>query len=168
MTEKKSVVTGREIKYEGIFSVSELVSTVKEFMSKRGYSYKIGMNVETVKPHGKFIKIEATFKRTINEYCTYEVGLEYIFENIKEVEVVREGTKLRMNKGKAMISINSYVMTDYEGYWEKSPITYVMRHLMQKFILGDPHKRWMDDVKKDVGDVVAEINAFFNLQKLDR
>jgi len=168
MSEKKSVVSGKDIKYEGIFSVGQLYAAVNDFMSKRGYSRKIGLNAETVKPTGKFIKTENNFKRMMNDYCAYLFELTFQLENIKDVEVVREGVKIKMNKGKVLVEINSFIITDYESYWEKSPLSYFFRNMINKFFIGDIHHTWESDVKRDTEDLVREIGAYFNLQEFHK
>jgi len=169
MAEKTSVIVGRTIGYEGIFAVKDICSNVDTFFNKRGYTSRtIELNVETVKPSGKFIILKLVFKRYVSEYCRYDVEVKYQFENVTSVEIVKEGMKTKMNKGKASILIDSWVITDYEKSWEIHPTMYFLRTLMNKFFFKSMHKNWEADVKRDVEDVCTEIGSYFNLQQFQK
>jgi len=168
MGEKTSCITDRKISYEGIFSIREVCSAVDTFFSKRGYARTVKSQTETVKPKGKFIMLKLGFTRTINDYAQYQIDIGFQFENITVVEIVKDGHKTKMNKGMARIGVDSWVVTDYEKSWEIRPTLYFLRTLANKFFFKNLHDTWVADVKKDVGDLVEEIQSTLNLQVIER
>lgn len=168
MAEKTSCITGRSISYEGLFSVADLCGTVDRFLDKRGYGRTVGSSSEAVKPKGKFIMLNLTFKRYVHGYTYYHIDVNFQFENITVVEVVQDGKKTKMNKGLCRIGVDSWVITDYEKSWEANPTWYFIRTLASKFFFKSQHDQWVSDVKRDVKDLMEEIGSYLNLQQIGK
>lgn len=168
MPEKASVIVGRSISFEGVFSVSGICGLIDGFFDKRAYSRNVVASAETVKPVGKFIKFVTVYKRTINDYARYEIEIALNFENITAVDVVKGGAKVKLNKGQVSVGIDSWVITDYDKSWETKPTFYFLRTLMNKFFFKSIHQQWEADTKRDVEDLCTEIGSYFNLQQYQK
>ncbi|MBI4448825.1 hypothetical protein HY641_02240 [Candidatus Woesearchaeota archaeon] len=165
MAETETIVEDRKITYEGLFSVSDLYRLIDEYFAKIGYDKVEVKNVEVVKPEGKFIEIRLEPYKTITDYVRYVVSVRIICSEIKEVEIKRDGHKLRLNSGKAQIIVNGYLLTDWEGKWESKPVYYVLRALMNKYVFQPITGKYKGEIAQNCEQLVSNIKAFLNLYR---
>ena len=164
MAERELLVENK-VGYEGLFSVKELYRLIDAFFREKGYDKREIKNSEKVTPEGKFIEVEMMPWKKVTDYAKNEIWMRIIIENLKEVEVEKNGVKVKLNQGSLKIVFYGYLTTDYENRWEQKPMFFFIRTLFDKFFL----KQYVDDFKKnllgDVNLIRNQVDGFLNLYR---
>jgi len=165
MSEKYTVVDKLRITYEGLFNVTELYKLIDGWLRTKSYDKAELKNVEKVRPEGKFIEIELFPWKKLTDYAISQIRIRIIMTDVKEVEVEREGAKVKMNQGNVHIVFDGYLETDYENRWESKPIFYFLRGIVDKYIYRSYLEGYKDVVRQDVNHLVTQIKSFLNLYR---
>jgi len=165
MTETNIVVDNMALDYEGLFNAKDYYKLLDGFFAEKNYDKREGLSMEKVEASGKYIELEIEPYRKLTDYAKAVIRVRTKMFNVKEVEVEKDGHKLRLNQGKINILIDGLIQTDYENRWTDRPFYVFMRTLYDKFI----YKRYMDDytkyLKDEVGQLHTQLKSFFNLYR---
>ncbi|MBS3127783.1 hypothetical protein J4410_01440 [Candidatus Woesearchaeota archaeon] len=165
MAERVVVVDKLRLTYEGLFSVSELYRFIDEYFEDKGYDKREKKNIENVTPTGKYIEIEVEPWKKVTDHAMNVIRLRMIFENIKEVEVEKDGRKMVLNQGKAHFLFDAFLYTDYFHKWEGKPIYFVIRTIFDKYVYAPYTQGFVAGVKEDTLHLHGNIKAFLNLYR---
>jgi len=165
MVEKYLVVDKLRLEYEGLFNVTELYKMIDGYLRTKSYDRSEPKNVERVRPEGKFIDIELFPWRKLTDYARSRIRIRIVMTDIKEVEVEKEGRKVKMNQGKVQFTFDGWLDTDYENKWESKPILYFLRGVVDKFIYKSYLDGYMDVIQQDINHLYTQIKAFLNLYR---
>ena len=165
MPEREVVVDKLRLTYEGLFSVAELYKMIDEWFRWKGYDKRENKNIEIVKPEGKFIEIELEPWKKVTDYAKNVIKIRIQMHDIKEVEVEKDHTKLKLNQGKVQFVFDAFLETDYEARWEGKPIFYFLRTIFDKYFYRPFTAGFERGVKEDLMHLHSQIKAFLNLYK---
>jgi len=119
-----------EIKFSGEFNYEALYLAVYEWFKKRGFDVN-----ETYKHKatGTGADVELTFKgdKKITEFLKHKIECEIKMRNLADVEVVRNGKKQKINKGRMNITISYTLVLDYNSRFDKSEFTQRMFNMIR-------------------------------------
>lgn len=168
MAEKKLVVDQLKLNYEGIMDVSGLLHMMKNWFYEKGYDMFEHKNYEQDLPGGRVIELVlAPWKKTTT-YFENTIKIRMNFSNIRDIEVDKDGKKLKLQTGKLMVIFDGYLTSDYEDAWEGAGWKVMIRTLYDKFIMKDQftyYERWLVN---DLYDIHGRIQRFLNLYKYER
>jgi len=165
MPEREVVVDKLRLTYEGLFSVGELYKMIDEWFRWKGYDKRENKNIEIVKPEGKFIEIELEPWKKVTDYAKNVIKIRIQMNDIKEVEVEKDNTKLKLNQGKVHFVFDGFLETDYEARWEGKPIFYFIRTVFDKYFYKPFTAGFERGVKEDVMHLHGQVKAFLNLYR---
>ena len=165
MPEREVVVDKLRLTYEGIFSVSELYKLIDEWFRWKGYDKRENKNIEIVKPEGKFIEIELEPWKKVTDYAKNVIKIRIQMFDIRDVEVEKDNTKLKLNQGKVHFVFDGYLETDYEAKWDGKPIFYFIRTVFDKYLYKPFTTGFERGVKQDVMHLQGQVKAFLNLYR---
>ena len=165
MSEIRTVVDHVIISYSGLFSLSELYRTSREWFGNKGYVYWEVQNTENVLESGKEIYICMEPFSKITDYAKLVIRVQINAMELTDVVVKVDETRKRMNKGKLKIVLDGYLVTDYEGHWEKSPMSVFMRTIYDKFIFKTRTSEYESRIEEDVENLRGTLKSFLNLLK---
>ena len=165
MSERTVVVDKLRLTYEGLFSVSELYKFIDEYFEDKGYDKREKRNIENVRPEGKYIEIEIEPWKKVTDYAINIIRIRMIFQNIKEVEVEKDGQKMTLNQGKAHFVFDGYMETDYFHRWEGKSVFFVIRTIFDKYVYAPFTAGFAVGVKEDLLHLHSNIKAFLNLYR---
>ncbi len=165
MAEKYVVVDKLRLTYEGLFNVAELYKLIDSWTRTKSYDKQELKNVEKVRPEGKFIEIELYPWRKLSDYAVSQIRIRMIMTDVKEVEVERDGAKVKFNQGKVQIVFDGHLQTDYENRWESKPIFYFLRAVVDKYIYASYLAGYENIVRQDVNHLYTQVKAFLNLYR---
>ncbi len=165
MTETKIIIDGLSINYEGLFSAKECYRLVDTFFEEKNYDKKEVLNTEKVEPSGKYVELEIEPYKKVSDYAKIVVRVRTKMFNVKEVEVEKDGHKLRLNQGKVAILIDGILQTDYENRWTNRPMWIFLRTIYDKFIYKTYIDQFDNMVLRDVNQLHTQLKAFFNLYR---
>lgn len=165
MPERRIVVDELKLEYEGLFDVKEFFNLIENFFFDRKYDKREIKNVESVTPNGKNIEVVLMPWKTISDYAKYEIKLRIWIKNMKNVDVVKDDTKLKLQQGKIIIILDGYLTTDVEGRWESKPWFFFLRTIFDKYIYRPHTSKWEEGVIQHVKELHTELKSFLNLQR---
>ncbi|MCB9361842.1 hypothetical protein H6504_00260 [Candidatus Woesearchaeota archaeon] len=165
MTERETVIDKLRLTYEGLFSVQDLYKLIDSYFEDRNYDKREIKNYETVKPEGKFIELEMEPWKKYTDYYRNIIHLRILMDNIKEVEIEKEGHKIRVNQGKVQIIFDGYIETDYEHKWESNAMFFFLRTLYNKYFYLPYTMRYTGSCKADIQALQNQIKDLLNVYR---
>ena len=165
MVEKLALIDKKEIKYSGIFSVNDLYTLIDDLTKKNGYIKKEYNNRETIKKDGRSVNIRFEIRRKMSDYATSVIQMKILLDNIKDLDIEKEGTHMNRNQGDVRIIFDAYLENDFEHKWENTPGFFFVRVLFDKYIFKPFTTDYQGIVMKDYNMFKDEITAFLNLNK---
>lgn len=164
MSNKKIVVDQLKFTYEGLFDFSELYALITAFFQEKGYDRREQLSKEQRTRNGKQIKIELKPKKNINEYTAIRQKLNIVGHNIKKVQIEKNGSKQKIDKGKIKFTLDGILITDRDDQWSHTPFMWFIRQMMDKYILGDHHIKAEKILLNDIEQFQSEIESYLNTQ----
>lgn len=146
MVEKRQIVDGLRLNYEGVFDVIEFYDAVEDWIVKKGMDKEIKKKGEHVKATGKDIEWFIEIWKMPTDYSKIIIRLRVLMSNVKEVEIKRGKDKLILNQGNVLCQFDGFIEQDIIGRWQQKPMYYFIRALYDKFLF----RLWTDKFNKDV------------------
>ena len=165
MAEKEFAVSELRLSYEGLFELEELYNHMDQWFKRHGYDKRETKDIETVTEDGKHIEIEWLPDKPINGYAYKAIKIRMIASEIKEVEIEKDGKKLKMDKGKVDFVFWGALTTDWENKWENKPVLFFIRSIYNKFLYKGYNAMWKGALKADVMNLNQSIKAFLNISR---
>lgn len=149
------------VKFKDIFHLKEFYRAMHEWMTEYGWSSTEadGIKIEEDNDQFETLYMERIGPQgdkemwwwwrlqklpTSNSYYKYHFDIDCHIVHMLSAEVMREGKKLKVNKGEIEINVWAYIEFDYKGEWSKHPILRMFNKVFPKRIfkkeLYDDHK----------------------------
>ena len=168
MSEKKLVIDQLKLTFEGIFDLNGLYRTIDSWFYEKNYDKWEKKNFEQIMPTGKDIEIEMLPWKKTTDYFKNIIKIRMRFTNIKDVEIEKQGVKLRLNQGKIMMIFDGYLESDYDSKWEDKPLFFLLRTLFDKYVFKPYFNKFEKWLVNDVYDVHGRIQRFLNLYRYEK
>ena len=165
MLEKKIVIDGLELHYEGLFDLNELLKAIDKYAKERGYAKAEKRRQEIVTPSGKEFSMELRPTKVKTEYYALMIKIRMNITNLKEVEVLKNKVKTKLNKGNVNMVFDAWALTDYRKRWEQKPLYYFLRALVDKFIWHFHFDKFHGELIEDTHFLHTNIKAHLNLHR---
>ena len=165
MVETQIIVDGETIAYEGLFDAHELFMLIDSFFHEKHWDKREIQSLEKVEPQGKIVELELQPYKKITDYVRYVIRIFIRMRNITEVEIEKDGHKIRLNKGLVNITFDGFLETDYEGRWEAKPMYIFIRTIFDKFIYKVYTGRFEAELVDTVNMLKSQIKSYLNLAR---
>lgn len=165
MVEKKFVIDGMQLTYNGPFDIIQFYKTVEEWIASKGKGKDTKKKTEHVDPKGKKIEWFIEIWEDVNEYTRTLVRLRALFTDLKEAKVKKRRTK-KLNKGNVLITLDGILETDLQGKWHQNPVFYFARYIADKFFYKHYKTPDEDKLAADVNNLHDTLTNFFGSYKI--
>jgi hypothetical protein len=165
LAEKDYIVDKLRLTYDGLFSVRELYNLVTEWFEERGYDKNEKKNFEAVDADGRNIEIWMEPWRTLHSYVKRFMRVRILMSKVKDVEVEKDGVKLKLNQGKVQIVFDAWMQTDLESEWEGKPFYFFIRTTFNKFFFRPLTSGYEADLKGEVNALYGRVKSYLNMQR---
>ena len=165
MAERDTLVNKQRINYTGLFDAKGLFKLIDSYFEKLNYDKVELKNIEVVKPTGKFVDVEIEPYKAESDYSKSIISVRMIMSDLKQVEIEKEGMKIKVNQGKLELVFDAQVETDYENRWESKPVYFFIRTLFNKYFLKPYTKTSHSNCASDLEGLVNKIKAFLNVYR---
>ncbi len=165
LAERTVVIDKLRLTYEGLFSVLELYNLINNWLEQKNYDKREIKNVEVIKPEGKYIELELLPWKKYTDYVKSEIRFRILMSEVKEVEVEKDGVKVKLNQGRIQFVFDGYLTTDYENRWENKPTFFFIRTVWDKFVYKPFTVGYQNMVRSDVKDIHTQIKSSLNLYR---
>lgn len=163
MSEKDIVFDGK-VKQKGIFDYKEMYIFAYSWLTDKGYSLVEKNYTEKVNPDGKEVEIEWDASRRISDYFKFILKVNWRILGMTDVEVEKNGAKVKINKGYLEIKVKAVLEKDYEHRWENSPFLKFMRGLYDRYIIKGRIEGYEGKIYGDADEFLAQIKSFLALE----
>jgi hypothetical protein len=164
MSEKDTIYSGKIKDKSAIFDFGELYGFIYTWFIDEDYKFQEDQYSEKVTPKGKEVEIDWTAKKKISDYFRFAFKIKWRILGLKDVEVEKDGAKVKMNKGSLEIKITAVLEKDYENNWEKSPFLKFLRNIYNKYVIRGRIDLYEEKIYSQADDILAEIKAFLSLE----
>jgi len=161
---EKDKVTEEKIKHVGIFDFKEAYNFVYNWLIANEYFVEERIYTEKIKPEGKEIEIEWLAYRKISDYFRFVLKFRWFIIGLTDVETVREGIKIKSNKGAFELKVDAILEKDYESRWEATAFSKFLRGLYDKYIIKSRIQLYEDKIADEMSELVAQVKAFLALE----
>ena len=165
MSEKRLVIDELELHYNGLFDINGLLKTIDAITIDKGYTKQEKRRTETVTPTGKEFYMELRPVKRKTAYYVLMIKLRISIGNMKEVEVIKDKTKVILNEGEIKILFDAWTTTDFEFRWEQKPIYYFLRNMFERVVYKIHTDRYLDELVDDCHFFHKNIKAYLNVHR---
>jgi len=163
MVEKDRIIE-QKVAYDGIFDFKETYSFLYTLLIDGEYIVEEKSYSEKSKPDSKEIEVSWDAKRKVTDYVRYHLKISWRILGLKEIEVMRDGKKIKANSGKLEIKIAGFLETDYENKWEATAFFRFLRGVYDKFIINTTLEKYEDGLFEEVEESVNQMKTFLVLE----
>src|SRR3989344_4375091 len=163
MAEKDKVLT-EKIKRVGIFNYKDTYQFVYNWLNEEGYGVEEKKYVEEIQGDAKKIEIIWTAGKKVSDYFKNELKLSWSILGMKNVEVEKDGKRIKMNDGSFEIKISGTLVKDYQSTWKKNPTSKFLRGVYDKFIIEGRIEQYQDKVAGNVHDLINDLKSFLTIE----
>ena len=166
MGNEEFIVRGERLQYEGLFNVSDLHKHIDEYFEEKGYDKCELKNAEVINDIGeRFIDIVFEPWKKITDYAKIEFNVRLTIQDMKDVEVEKNGIKVIVQHGLIHFDFDVKVVTDYENRWSDTGKQVFWRILADKFFLKEYTKQYFTEGMDDFKMLKYQIQSFLNMFK---
>jgi len=133
------------IRYTGIFDYDKVYRDMAAWYGMWGYELQENTHKHKVPlPSGVEQEIKWTGWRKVNEYVKFWVDVHFHGYELKDVEVVKDGVKKKMTRGRVMITVSGKMDLDYSDRFT-GKVGELIQHIMHNYV-------WKKKIENSWGD----------------
>ena len=168
MAEDRLIIDQLKFTYEGVFDLPGLYRMINAFYYERGWDWGEHMNTEQILPSGRNIKIELTPFKNITDYYKNKVRIRIDGEDVKRVEIEKDGAKIPLQEGTLKIVFDGWIRSDRYSRWEDKPFLWFLRTIFDKYVFKDHYSKAEQWLFSDVEDIYLRVKSFLNVYRTTR
>ncbi len=164
MPKEETLYSDAKVKYNGIFDLSLLYKRLRGWYMNSGYGEPKEIKyAEKVKPDGKQLEIvwEASKKEEADYFELWQ-GVKFYVTRLNEVEVDKDGQKLKLDKCNIELTFSSKIIMNANKKWDESSL---MFRLYERFIIKYRVEELKIDAFRDTTKMMDEVKNFLNLYR---
>ncbi|MFH1608289.1 MAG: hypothetical protein ABIA78_04105 [archaeon] len=162
--EKETIFKGK-MSYTGISKFSDFYEFSYEYLTEEaGLDVAEKKYKEKLQGDSKRLEIDWIADRKITDYFKFEIEIKFVVENLKEIEINKDGKKIKTNSGKIKVAIKGNLIRDYNGRFEKSAWQKFSRGIYEKWIIPSRIEQYETDLFVECDKFSAQVKAYLDLE----
>ena len=145
MAPVKSNVPTHYIKYKGLFNFSDVMQSIRKWFEENNYRFEEPKHQWKVPSEGVEAEIKMKGEHKINEYVRYDIDVFVRTFDMKEVEMVKEGQKIKTNDGRIAIEVSGAAVFDWQNRFHGNKFLQNLQDFFHKFIIKQDIGDWWED-----------------------
>jgi len=164
MAEKEEIFSSK-MKYEGLWDFKEFYKFCYQWLVEEMHLDVIEDKYsEKITGDSKGIKIEWTGKRKVTDYFQFSVSVKFEIIGLINVEITKDGRKVKMNNGLVEMKVKGSLIRDYDGKFEKTASRKFMRSIYEKWVIPSRINQFEEKLVSDCDEYLAQAKAFLDLE----
>ncbi len=164
MVEKDKIFSSK-VKYEGIMDFKDFYKFCYQWLLEEAELDIIENKYsEKISGDSKNIKVEWACSRKVTDYFKFGVEVKFEVLNLTNVEITRDGKKLKMNNGSVEVAVKGTLIRDYEGKFEKTSTRKFLRGIYEKWVIYSRIKEYEEKLIEDCNEFLTQAKAFLDLE----
>ncbi len=164
MPEKDTIVSTKT-KYTGIFLFKDfyrfcydwLIDETNLLISEDKYTEKL-------EGDSKNIDIQWTGIRKVTDYFKFEVKVLFRILGLTNVEISKNNTKIKTNKGSVEVKVKGTLIRDWQGKFESNAFQKFLRSIYEKWVIPSRIDQFEEKLIKDCDEFLSQAKAYLDLE----
>jgi hypothetical protein len=164
MAEQETIFSSK-VKYAGIFSFKDfynfcydwLTEETGFFISEDGYTEKLEGNL-------KNMEIKWTGTQKVTDYFKFKIGVKFRITGLTNIEISKENTKIKTNKGIVEIKITGDLIRDYQGKFEINAFQKFLRSIYEKWVIPARIDEFEGKLIEECNEFLTQAKAYLDLE----
>ena len=165
MAEVKALKFGDSFQYKGLIDAKGLYKIIDKWFKDHGYDKVELWNYEEIYEDGKQLTLKLQPYKKISDYAKIEIRVTAVFSKCQDVVVTKDKVKIKLLKGSAKFTFDTFLTTDYENSWETKPLYFFMKIVAERFLYRSVIERYEEQGVGDTEDLKREIKSYLNMQR---
>ena len=166
MSEKKIALYDLKVSYNGPINIEEFFAEMNRWMEHNDYEKEPKKHLEHVTKDGKQIEWLIETKRKLSDIFESILILRVLFNNVREIVVVKNGKRLKANYADALVTIDGVLEGRLtQTWWHGKVVFQFIRTLIDKYIYNFWTFKYEGVVQADAHKLFKHIRSFLSLQK---
>ncbi len=161
---EKDKITEEKVKRSGIFDFKDTYQFAYRWLRDEDYDVEEKKYIEDVGADSKKVEIKWEATKKITDYFKIELKLDWRVLGLVNVEVEKDGKKIKTNKGGFELKISGTLIRDYQSSWDRNPMYKFLRGIYDKYIILGTVKKYEMKVFTEVETLAEEIKAFLTIE----
>lgn len=162
---EKEILFASTFKHKGIFSFPAfykfcydwLVDETELLMQETKY-------VEKLQGDAKEMDIEWKGFTKLTDYFKFDMKIVFKILGLKQVEIVQDGKKVKMNQGQVEMKVKGILVRDWQGKFENNGFQKFLRAIYEKWIIPSRIDQFEGKVIGDTDEFLGEAKSFLALE----
>lgn len=163
---KKFELSTFTLRYKGTFDWEGLYKAMKGWFKEREYDF-LEKRYKHKLQAGGFTEIEVNWEcwRDETEYMRDWIHVYFHIWDYKEMEVIKDGKKVRLAKARMKIEITPFLEADYEDRWQDSAFKRKLRDFYHRFMYRvEIESLWEDKLWYNSNKLVQMAKRFLGVE----
>lgn len=152
-----------KIKRTGVFDFTYLYSMIYNYFQDIGYTMIEKSYSEKVGSQGKEITIGWSPYKKVTDYFRFNIDVKWLVLNLKEIEIVKDGKKIKINSGTFQIIVTGYVITDHKKKWDGTWIGKKFRDMYDNYIIRARIDEYEDKVVEELDELSQRVKNYLSM-----
>jgi len=154
------------IRYKGVFDYDGMYKMMHAWLiSKRFLFHEDKYKDKVSTPFGNEIEAKWTAEKKVTEFVMEKITIEFHLWDFSEVEVIREGKKIKMNKARMEIKFFADIILDYSKKFSKGSefAQKLGKFYVEKVIYWDWRIKYANALEYSVYDLHTKVKKYLNM-----
>jgi len=161
--DKIPIISEKKVIYSEIYDIKEEYKYLKEFLENSRHYDITEKDYEEKNDKGdRSIVVKCEAEQEFTDY--YKIIIKFGLKmNGKDISIqTPEGKNLNRTEGKANISVNAYILADWQNKRGQSPLSKFLDKVYSKYVGGDEMDRCIGSAVGDVNEILGRFKQQMN------
>ena len=162
MVEKDLVWKGK-LKHTGIIDSRELYTFCYKWLTDEDYFIVEKVYNEKITKDGKEVEIKWFAFRKISDYFRFYLKIDWRII-LTPVEAIKNGGKVKAEKGILEIKIDGVLEKDYEHRWENNGFLKFLRGVYDRYMIRTRVEQYEERLMEEVNEFIAQCKSLLAIE----
>ena len=142
------------IKYRGFYDNDEVLQSIYNWFSENDFWFDVDKYKHTGLATGIKLKINISGTKKITEYLKWKAEVYIVVYDIEEVEVIKEGKKIKMHNGKFSAELKGTLILDWQKRFSQGNFLQKLGDFLRNYVL---RYKIVDEWEDELADKMLEL-----------
>jgi len=165
MVEKEEIYAGK-VKYVGVFPYKDFYQFCYDWLTEETelLPFTEKEYEEKISGSEKEVKIKWVGYRELTDYFKIEMKIDFHITNMVNVEINKDGNKIKMNQAKVKITLKGNLLRDYKGKFETRPFNKFLRGIYEKWVISQRVIQFETYLSGKCDEFAGQAKAYLDLE----
>ncbi len=142
------------IKYRGFYDNDKVLQSIYNWFTENDFWFDVNKYKHTGLATGVKLKIDISGTKKVTEYIRWGAKVYIVIYDIEEVEVIKEGKKIKMHNGKFSAEIVGTLNLDWQKRFSEGTFIKKLGDFLRNYIL---RYKIVDEWEDELADKMLEL-----------